>query len=244
MEANLYQEMASVQAHHWWFAARRQVLAAAIHRLALPPQADLLEIGCGTGGNLAMLAQFGTLQAVEYDAAARQAAAALAVCPVHPGGLPEPLPFTTEHFDLVCLLDVLEHIDDDQASLARVAGLLKPTGHLLVTVPAYGWLWSAHDTAHHHRRRYTASLLRRRAEAAGLTVARIGYFNSLLFPVIAAARLAKKAIPGKAGGSDIAVPSPPINRLLTGIFGLERHVVPHALFPAGTSVMAVLTRTP
>lgn len=240
MRPDVFLEMAAVQERHWWFAARRQIVASVIGKLALPSRADILEIGCGTGGNLKMLSAFGHLRAMEYDEQARAIAAALGVCPVSPGGLPVPVHFDDGAFDLVCMLDVLEHIEDDSAALARAGRLLKPTGRLLVTVPAYAWLWSAHDEAHHHHRRYTARMLGQQARSAGLEVTRLGYFNSLLFPLIAGARIARKLFGGDEG-SDAALPPAAINTVLTGIFGLERHVVPNGLFPFGTSVLAVLS---
>jgi SAM-dependent methyltransferase len=242
MRPEVYREMAVIQERHWWFAARRRILAAVIGNLGLPSHAQILEIGCGTGGNLALLSEFGQLSAMEYDDEARGMAESLGICPIFAGGLPDPVPFGDGVFDLVCLLDVLEHIEDDGAALIRAGRLLKPSGHLLVTVPAYAWLWSAHDEAHHHHRRYTAGMLRQRANAAGLTVSRLGYFNSLLFPLIAGIRLTQK-LTGTEVGSDATLPNLSINTLLAGLFGLERYVMPHAVFPFGTSVMAVLTVT-
>lgn len=243
MEPEIYREMAAVQERHWWFAARRQVIASVISELNLPPQAEILEIGCGTGGNLAMLAAFGRLQAMEYDDNARAIASSMGICPVTAGGLPEPVSFDDKCFNLVCLLDVLEHIEDDCAALVRAGRLLVPSGYMLVTVPAYAWLWSDHDDSHHHHRRYTAALLEQRAREAGLVVSRLGYFNSLLFPLIAGTRVARKLIGGHEG-SDAALPSPWINGLLASIFGMERHLVRKRLFPFGTSVMAVLSLAP
>jgi SAM-dependent methyltransferase len=232
--------MASLQADHWWFVARRQILAVMIRHLTLPEQAQILEIGCGTGGNLAMLSCFGQVQAMEYDDQARELATTITGLPVAAGGLPEPVPFENGRFDLVCLLDVLEHIEDDGAALARAGQLLKPGGRLLVTVPAYAWLWSTHDTAHHHQRRYTAAMLRRLAVASGLRVERLGYFNTVLFPLIAGLRLLGK-LTGTAADSDAVMPAPWLNGLLKRLFGVERHLLRHRLFPFGTSVTAVLS---
>jgi SAM-dependent methyltransferase len=190
-----------------------------------------------------MLSSFGKLSAMEYDDNARIFAESLEVCPVVSGGLPEPVPFEDGKFDLVCLFDVLEHIDGDEAAISRAGRLLSPSGRLLVTVPAYSWLWSVHDVSHHHYRRYTAKLLRQRAEKSNLVVERLGYFNTLLFPMIAVARLIGKL--SKSGsGSDAAMPPSWLNSLLMKIFGFERHVVPKAMFPFGTSILAVLSKAP
>ncbi len=243
MRAELYLEMARVQDRHWWFVARRRILDRVIAGMGLPAGAHILEIGCGPGGNLAMLSGHGHLQALETDRQARQMATDLGICPVLSGALPGPLPFPPASFDLVCLLDVLEHIEDHQAALLAVGRLLKPDGRVLVTVPAYAWLWSSHDEAHHHKRRYTAATLGRVARAARLDPVRLGYFNTLLFPLIAFLRSVRSLI-GAASNNDSALPRPWLNRLLTRVFALESRVLPRATFPFGTSLLAVLKKSP
>jgi SAM-dependent methyltransferase len=241
MHPDIYREMASVQGRHWWFVARRQILDRIIASLALPAGASILEIGCGPGGNLAMLARHGTLQAMETDPAARELAADLGICPVFPGALPAPQPFAEGTADLICLFDVLEHIEDDRVALATTARLLKPGGRILLTVPAYTWLWSAHDELHHHQRRYNQKTLAATIVAAGLEPVRLGYFNTLLFPLIASIRCLQK-ISGRHAESDAKLPANWINTLLQQIFGFERHLLAKTLFPFGTSVIAVLKK--
>lgn len=241
MRPDVYREMASVQDRHWWFVARRQILDRVMAGLSLPADARIIEVGCGPGGNLGMLARHGHLQAMEADPAARRMAADLGVCPVWCGALPSPQPFAAESGDLICLFDVLEHIADDIAALSAAAALLRPGGRILLTVPAYDWLWSAHDEAHHHHRRYNKATLAKVVSAAGLAAIRVGHFNSLLFPLIAAARVLKKAT-GQTGESDAALPPPWLNTLLREVFALERVVIAKALFPVGTSLLAVLKR--
>ena len=243
MTPEVFRQMAEVQDRHWWFVARRRIIDAIVRSLRLPTDARLLELGCGTGANLAMLARHGQLQAMEYDADARAVASRLGHCPVDAGGLPDHLPYPPDRFDLVCLLDVLEHVADDAASLAAVARLLRPGGRVLLTVPAYAWLWSAHDVSHHHHRRYTRSQLVALAQASGLQVERAGYFNTLLFPLVAGVRLATRLIGRDGGeGSDARLPGAPLNALLQAVFALERHVVPRWPLPFGVSAVAVLRR--
>ena len=139
-------------------------------RIALPPAPRILEAGCGTGGNLAMLARFGRVSAFEPDGDARHAARAKSTADIRDGRLPDQVPFQPETFDLVAMLDVLEHIDDDVAGLRALCATLQRGGQVLVTVPAFPFLWSRHDELHHHKRRYRKRGLVAAAEAAGLEV--------------------------------------------------------------------------
>ena len=241
MNPDLYREMARTQSEHWWFRARREILERVIDRLSLPARADLLEIGAGTGGNLAMLGRYGNLAAVEMDAFASRYASEISGIRVSQGHLPDAVPFGDRSFDLICLFDVLEHVEDDSKALQRVRALLKPGGSAVVTVPAYQWLYGPHDRAHAHFRRYTAHELVRKARGAGFAVRKSGYFNALLFPLIALHRVAKRAT-AEQESHDAALPGRLVNRLLYATFSIEKYIVPWASFPFGTSVLAVLAR--
>lgn len=238
MERQVYDRMAELADVHWWYVARRRVLAELIRREVRPPAgARILEIGCGTGHNLAMLRAFGEVEGVEVDMEARGLAEARLGQPVSPAPLPGLGGIPERAYDLVAALDVIEHVEDDSAAMAGIAGRLKPGGKLLMTVPAHQWMWSAHDDANHHKRRYSKRALRRLLEASPLTIEKIGYFNSLLFPLAMAARLAGK-LTGRED-SDDRLPPGPVNRLLRGIFGLERYAVGRLPLPPGLSLFAV-----
>jgi SAM-dependent methyltransferase len=241
MHPDAYREMAQTEAQHWWFAGRRAILAALLRRLRLPLRARILELGCGTGGNLDMLARFGEVSAMESDAVARELAVRRTggCYKIRAGSCPDDIPFAAQSFDLVCLFDVLEHIEDDAATLAAVARLLREGGCAIVTVPAYRWLWSAHDEFLHHKRRYTAAELHAKAKAAGLRIAILSYFNTLLFPIVAAARLKDKLL-GRERASGTGVPPAPINALLRALFATERLWIGRAAMPVGVSLFAVL----
>ncbi len=240
MERAVFDRMAEQDEVHWWYVARRRILDRLIEReVRLPEDARILEIGCGTGHNFEMLRRFGRLDAIEVDGEARELASRRLGHAVGSAPLPELNGVPDRTYHLIALLDVLEHVDADRAGLESIAAKLAPEGRILVTVPAYQWMWSAHDVAHHHKRRYSKRGLRQVVEAAGLRAERLGYFNSLLFPLAAAARIGGKMV-GKTE-SDDKMPPAPLNRLFGAIFGLERHLVGRVPFPAGVSLFALLS---
>jgi SAM-dependent methyltransferase len=240
MERAVFDRMAEHDQVHWWYVARRKILADLIRRQGgLPAEARILEIGCGTGHNFEMLRRFGRLDALEVDGEARALASRRLGHAVGDAALPALAGVPDRTYHLIALLDVLEHVAGDREALASIAAKLAPGGTILVTVPAYQWMWSAHDVAHHHKRRYSKRGLRKVAEAAGLEVRRIGFFNSLLFPLAAMVRLAGK-LAGKSS-SDDQLPPRPLNSAFEKIFGLERHLVGRVPFPAGVSLFALLS---
>jgi SAM-dependent methyltransferase len=242
MDRVVYDRMAAHDSTHWWYRARRDVLHDYLARYGgLPADARILEIGCGTGHNLPMLARFGRVDAIEIDPAARAIAAERLGRAVGDAPLPELPGVERKAFDLVAVLDVVEHIEDDVAALRAMAGLLRPGGRILIAVPAHQWMWSAHDVVNHHHRRYSKRTLRGAIERAGLRAERLRWFNSLLFPLAAAARIA-----GRLSGRDDSDDSPPpgpVNALFERVFRLERHLVGRVPMTPGVSIVTLATPT-
>jgi SAM-dependent methyltransferase len=241
MERVVFDRMAELDQDHWWFLARRRILKRLIERVVRPPKkAKILEVGCGTGHNLAMLKSFGSLEASELDRCARAVANKRLPGKVRNAELPDLSMFKRNGYDLIALLDVLEHVPDDLASLRAIHMRLKPGGALLLTVPANPWMWSAHDAAHHHFRRYTRKQLEELFLRSGLEVQLLSYFNTLLFPLVAAARLVGKVTRKEA--ADDRLPSAPVNSVLNAVFGLEAALIGRLPMPFGVSLVAVVRR--
>lgn len=239
MDASLYQQMRELEDRHWWFKGRRAIVASQLQASALPVDAKILDLGCGTGGNLAMLSQFGEVLGAELDEQAAVMARAREVAPVIRGKLPDALPLAEASFDCVTLLDVLEHIEDDRATLDAVNKLLRSDGQVLITVPAFPFLWGPHDEAHHHQRRYVAKQLRDLLRDSGFEVTTLSYCNTWLFPVAAFVRLLRKCLPKGNAGAELVVPPAPLNALLAMLFGSERYLLRRMKLPFGISLLAV-----
>lgn len=242
MDATLYPRVAAVEDTHWWFAGRRAICERMLDRLELPPDAAILELGCGTGGNFPMLARRGQLFAIDEDESALAFAASRRLAQLARGSLPREFPFAEQRFDLVVMTDVLEHLDDDRGSLCAMRSSLKPRGSLLITVPALRWLWSEHDTTHHHCRRYRATELRRLLAECGFEIDYLSYYNFLLFPAIAFVRLIQRLRPPAIGGNgrhDLKMPSRFVNSVLLFLFSCERFLLGQFHLPVGVSLIAL-----
>jgi SAM-dependent methyltransferase len=240
MEHSALEAMQACQATHWWYVARRQILASWIAKLALPAPADnipdILEAGCGPGVNLAMLARFGRVHAFDISPYCVAAARAQGF-DVQQGHLPDGMP-ALPAMDLIGAFDVIEHVADDAAALKSLYATLKPGGYLLASVPAYPWLWSEHDVRNHHHRRYTRSHFRLVLAKAGFEIVRLSYFNAHLFPLIAGIRCLRNAL-GLQGFQDERVPPPALNRVLQAIFAMEIHGLRVFDYPFGVSLLAL-----
>ena len=235
---------------HWWYRARRalvgQVLgqevggrSAAVRRL--------VDVGCGTGDNMLALAEAAGATVVGTDLSAY----ALRQAPPGAGGecvvsvaLGDAMPFRSGYADVITCMDVIEHIDDDDAVMAEFHRMLRPGGLVVLTTAAYRWMWSDHDVWAAHRRRYTARQLADVARRAGLEVTRTTYYNSFLLPPAWLLRRTPLRRLVKTSNDEVGAASPLVDRAFTLLANLERRWTARRRFPFGLSIMVVARRPP
>jgi SAM-dependent methyltransferase len=240
-----YDEMRALEDHHWWFRGKRTVLGPVIRAAAAAaPPGPVVDLGCGTGGNLRHIGELGLGRAaIGVDADPR----ALFHCAgrgltriVRAEGR---LPFADGSIALVTAFDVLEHVEDDFALLREIRRVLAPGGALVASVPAYPWLWSRHDVVLGHVRRYRTGELQRRIAEAGFEVERSHGFNFLLLPLIALVRFGARRRAGDDAGTDFFEAPKPLNAALSALFAVERALLAVVPVPFGVSFV-VRSRAP
>ena len=185
-----------------------------------------------------MLSRLGTVKAFEHDLDALEMAREKGAYELQQGTLPNGSFDYSDPFDLVVAFDVIEHIREDRESLTRLRSLLKGGGKMVMTVPAFPFLWSRHDETHHHFRRYTRAHLEKTLKDAGFEVEYISYYNSILFPAVAAVRMFKNFL-GIKDNSDDSITPFGLNGVLQKVFSTERHWIGKISVPFGVSLVAV-----
>jgi SAM-dependent methyltransferase len=213
MEGTEVRKLAELEDDHWWYRERRHLLAKAISGLT-PGRA--LDIGAAGGGNTRVLRQHGwDAIALEYGADGAEVAHGRGLATLR--GDATRLPIADASLDLVVAFDLLEHLVDDDAAVAEVRRVLKPTGTYLVAVPADPRLWSDHDEAVDHVRRYTRQGLLDLLDRGGFEVTDVRSWNVLLRPVVAMRRRT-------SSGSDLDDVHPVVNFGLRSIITAERYL--------------------
>ena len=249
MDPRFYKQLREIEKSHWWFAGRRRILLSTLDRLAI--RADrILDVGCGAGTNLELLAERypdSSRHGVDIELEPLRFCRSDRPVPVYQADVAH-LPFQASTFDLVAALDTLEHFEDDQAALLELFRVCRPEGTLILTVPAFPFLWGNIDEIGHHYRRYTRGELLRKVASAGFSVRLTRFFNYLLFPPIAAVRLLARLAPKRPPEESETVRSDfdlvrggPLNSLLARIFSLEGSLL-SVRIPFGVSLLCVAVR--
>ncbi len=237
-----YEKMSKMEDEYWWHVGRLAIFDKQLEKLSSKKKLKILNIGCGTGGTVRMLEKHGDVTNVDISDEA--------IKYMKEKGFPNvikvdgiKLPFEDNTFDLVASFDVLEHIEEDVEALEEWRRVLKPQGHIIVSVPAYKWLWSQHDVSLHHHRRYTSQSLKASAVAAGLKNKRLSYAISFSLPLVAGFRLLNKALGRKmdAETSYVAVP-PQVNKAFIKLLKAESRAQKVLRFPFGTTVLGQFTK--
>jgi len=238
MQAEEYGRMFQFETDYWWFVGRRRLVMRLLEPCLKPGSGWLLDAGCGTGALLTELQQRARhvvgldLEPLALRYARQRGEFALVQARL------EALPFRSNTFDAITALDVLEHLPDDRPALRELRRVLKPDGVLIITVPAYRFLWSKHDIALHHYRRYTARELRARLHEAGFEVRKLSYAVSLLFVPILLFRWLDRLRRTPPAATLVPV-GKRLNRWLIQLQDWESRLLQRVNLPFGVSLVAV-----
>ena len=257
MQQHTYAIMDRVEDTHWWFVGRRAILETFLKDIvnrsesslqaassaqnkqptkAKTPNLRILDVGCGTGANLEMLAHFGVAEGVDVsdDALDFCRKKGLTV----QKGLAETLPYPDETFEITTALDVVEHLDDDIAGLKEMHRVTKTGGYALIFVPAFMWLWGVQDDISHHRIRYTRKQIVERIEKAGFRVDRASYANFTFFAPVLGGRTLMK-LTGIKPESENHINISALNGFFGNLCSAERFWLKNLNFPFGVSIVVV-----
>lgn len=240
MQEHFRNATVELEADHWWYRARRRILERALDRLVGETRLTLT-VGVGITKEAEMLSKRGALVAI--DRAPIDPRCAAFCLPIRADALS--LPFAAESFDAVFLFDVLEHIELDDQVLTEIRRVLRTGGKLLLTVPAFMMLFGRQDIVSEHKRRYRRGPLKTLMRRSGFEVDYATYFNTLLFPPIAALRLVRRVFPEREsnGKSDFDLRLPrPIEVGLEKLFAIERYAIDGASLPFGVSILCSARR--
>ena len=243
MDKAVYESMARVEREHWWFKGRRNIVLEAITRHVGAPVGRILDVGCGTGAMSEALTSLGEVWACDSSPEALKHVVSSPLLKAMDASSLLAAPSHRESFDLITFFDVIEHFADDGDLLRRYLDLLKPGGTVVITVPAFALFWGHHDVVSGHHRRYTMGSLESLAREAGLVPLRSFYFNSLLSPLVLAARVLGRMRAAKPSDGDLSLPHPLLNHLLYSIFSAERWVGRIVPFPLGAFLISIVKKS-
>jgi ubiquinone/menaquinone biosynthesis C-methylase UbiE len=236
MKNYLYKDLFDEEEKHWWHRAKRKIVLDIIKK-HLNPKMKIVDIGCGTGKNMESLKQVGEVWGIDSSLEAIKYCKKRGLHNVILGN-GEKTKLSSNKFDLVTLLDVLEHADDEKM-LEETYRILKPHGYILITVPALPWMWSEWDNVLHHKRRYTKHTLSNILVKNGFHITTISYMYFFLLLPAFLIRLIKSKSHKKNYGSDFSLSNGLLNSILEKVASFERYLVKRELVPIGLSLVVL-----
>jgi SAM-dependent methyltransferase len=243
MQSHHYPILFEVEETHWWYLGRRRIIQSLVEKIFTTlnnPNPRILDVGCGTGANLKMLAAYGRAEGVDISPQAVQFCGERGLDSVKLGAA-EQLPYESDSFELVTALDVIEHLDDDIAGLREMRRVLRRDGRLLLFVPAFMFLWGVQDDVSNHRRRYTLPILLKAVEAAGFSVEWASYANISFFLPVLLVRSVMRWL-GLRAATEYGINISLMNGLFSRLFAAERFVLERGRLPFGVSAVCIARR--
>src|ERR1044071_1107679 len=232
-----------VEETHWWYVGRRRIIRSLVERICGTlnnPNPSILDVGCGTGANLKMLADYGKAEGVDISPQAIEFCRERGLDSVKLGAI-EQLPYESGSFELVTALDVVEHLDDDVAGLREMRRVLVRDGRVLLFVPAFMFLWGVQDDVSNHRRRYTLPGLLKAVEAAGFSVEWSSYANISFFLPVLVVRSVMRWL-GLRAATEYGINISLMNGLFSRLFAAERFILKRGKIPFGVSAVCIARR--
>ena len=249
MHKHEYARLAARESFYFWNVGRREILREVLWRhLPSPNDLTILDLGCGPGGNIKLLAEFGEVTGLDVSEEALRFARKYNFAKLILGD-GKNLPFRDNSYDLVTSLDVLEHLHDDQKAIKEVFRVLRPGGFFLISVPAHTWLWSDHDEAMLHKRRYPEKEILFKLRAAGFETLEKSHFVTIAVPINFFRKIkdsiSRKVFPGKqkvAETYDVEF-SETVNGFLLFLLRLEKFMIRFISLPLGTSIFVIAKKS-
>ncbi|HKG60890.1 MAG TPA: class I SAM-dependent methyltransferase [Pyrinomonadaceae bacterium] len=241
MQSHHYPILYEVEDTHWWYVGRRRIIQSLVEKISTTLKTEkILDVGCGTGANLKMLAAYGKAEGVDISPQAVDFCHERGLSSVKLGAI-EQLPYESDSFELVTALDVIEHLDDDVAGLREMRRVLRPQGRILVFVPAFMFLWGVQDDVSHHRRRYTLPRLLKAVEQAGFSVEWSSYANISFFLPVLVVRSVMRWL-GLRAATEYGINISLMNGPFSALFAAERFVFERGRLPFGVSAVCIARR--
>lgn len=240
MDIEKYHEMESLEKFHWWFLYRQNILKSILKKYFsdLDKNAKIVDIGCGTGGNIQLLKEnYENVIGIDNNNCALEYCKEKGLKTVIKGDLPNSIEIEDNSVDLILLFDVLEHIEEDEKSLSVLKSKLKNEGHILLTVPAFPLLWSEHDEGFHHKRRYKMKQLKKMLKSLNFKIVKSSYLYFLLFPVILIMRLLKQIFKRYSKMDDFKLNNMFLNNFIVKFLFIEQFLLNYLNYPFGSSIL-------